>query len=212
MTARSRFIVLEGIDGSGTTTQAKRLSVELERRGTPTIVTCEPTSGPIGRLIRQALRRELPSESGEAPRALSWSTMALLFAADRLDHLDAVVLPALSAGRTVVCDRYALSSLAYQSVTSPEGEGAVPWIRELNARTLRPDLTIVLDVSDQTAAARREKRGGPPEIFEVREIQRRLAEVYARAETLVPEERVVHVADGSVDEVGKRVLGAVLAG
>jgi len=210
MTARARFIVLEGIDGAGTTTQARRLAEALERRGTPVCLTCEPTPGPVGKLIRQALQHKLVAENGEGVRPVSWSTMALLFAADRLDHVDSVIAPALSAGRTVVCDRYVLSSLAYQSVTSPAGEGAVPWIRDLNARALRPDLTIVLDVSDEVAAERRAARGGPAEMFEVREIQRRLAEVYARGERLVPDDPLVHVADGLPDDVAARVLEAAL--
>jgi dTMP kinase len=208
---RGRFIVLEGIDGSGTTTQAKRLAEALEQRGVTVCLTCEPTPGPVGKLIRQALQHKLVAENGMSVREVAWSTMALLFAADRRDHLDSVVIPALVAGETVVCDRYVLSSLTYQSVTSPEGAAALPWIRELNARAQRADLTLVLDVSDEVAAERRAARGGPAEMFEVREIQKKLADLYARAETLVPEERVVHVADGTPDAVAEAVLSAVLA-
>lgn len=210
MSGRGRFIVLEGIDGSGTTTQAKRLVAELERRGTRVRATCEPTSGPVGRLIRQALQHQLVGENATDPRVLSWSAMALLFAADRLDHLDSMVIPALEAGIDVVSDRYVLSSLAYQSVTSPEGEASVPFIRAINARAIRADLTIVLDVSDDVAAARRAARGGPEELFEVRDVQRRLADVYLNAERLIPGDRVVHVADGSPDEVAAGILRAVL--
>jgi dTMP kinase len=211
MTARAgRFIVLEGIDGSGTTTQAKRLCDALEAEGTPVCLTCEPTPGPIGQLIRQALKRGLTLEGSTTPHALPWSAMALLFAADRLDHVETVVLPALALGKTVVSDRYVVSSLAYQSVTSPEGERAIPWIREINSRALRADLTLVLDVDADVAAVRRVQRGGPTEIYEVSELQRRLAEVYAHAEDLVPGDEVVHVADGTPDDVALRVLGAVL--
>lgn len=210
MTSAGRFIVLEGIDGSGTTTQAKHLRDALEARGTAVCLTCEPTPGPVGKLIRQALQRKLTVDGAKTPHALSWSAMALLFAADRLDHLDTVVLPALAEGRTVISDRYVLSSLAYQSVTSPEGESSIPWIREINARAVRADLTLVLDVPDTVAEERRAARGGPAEIYEVRDIQRRLAVEYARAEALIPGHRVVHVADGTPDEVGERILQAVL--
>jgi dTMP kinase len=205
-----RFIVLEGIDGSGTTTQAARLVAELGRRGVPAMATCEPTAGPVGKFIRSALKGELRAETG-APHALPWSSMALLFAADRLDHVESVIAPALRDGTTVVCDRYVLSSLAYQSTTSPEGEAAVPWIRALNSHALRADLTIVLDVADDVARTRRESRGGKPELFEVNDLQRRLALVYASAESLLPGEPVVHVADGPVDDVAARILAAVLA-
>lgn len=204
-----RFIVLEGIDGAGTTTQAKRLAAELERRGLSVCLTCEPSSGPVGALIRRALQKKLGEGEPSGPRSLSWGTIALLFAADRLDHVDSVVAPALAAGRVVVSDRYVLSSLAYQSVTSPEGEGAVPFIRAINSRALRPDLTVVVDVDPDVAERRRAARGGPPELFEVQEIQRQLARVYARAEQLVPGDAVVHVADGTPEEVFERILTAV---
>lgn len=209
MSSRGLFVVLEGIDGSGTTTQAKLLAEALERRGTPVCLTAEPSTGPIGKLIRKALTRQLEDGSGKE-HSLSWSAMALLFAADRVDHVESVIRPALEQGQTVVSDRYVLSSLAYQSVTSPEGEGSVPWIREINGRAMRADLTLVIDVDPDVAAVRRAARGGPPEIFEVQEIQKRLAAVYARAEELVPEDRVVHVQDGTQDEVQTRILELVL--
>ena len=207
-----RFIVLEGIDGSGTTTQAARLAAELERRGTPVCLTREPTPGPIGVLLRGALQEKWVPEPGEARRRVSWATFSLLFAADRLDHLDNVIVPALEAGRTVVSDRYDLSSLAYQSVTAPEGASVVPWIRALNARALRPDVTVVLYVPADIAEERRKARGGPPEIFEVSDLQRRLAAVYTRAEELVPGDRVVHVADGSQDAVFAHIFSALQGG
>ena len=206
----ARFIVIEGIDGSGTTTQSARLVAELTRRGVDAVSTCEPTPGPVGRLIRGALKRELTTDGG-SPRSLPWTSMALLFAADRLDHVDSTIAPALAAGATVVCDRYVLSSLAYQSSTSPDGQGALPWIRAINARALRPDLTVVLDVPESVARERRESRGGTPELFEVQELQRRLADLYARAEELLPGEPVVHVGDGPPDDVAERILEVVLA-
>jgi dTMP kinase len=210
MSAAGRFIVLEGIDGSGTTTQARRLAEELTRRGERVCLTCEPSTGPVGVFIRKALRRELVDPDG-APRSPPWSSMALLFAADRLEHVDRVVLPALAAGQTVVSDRYVLSSLAYQSVTSPEGEASLPFIAAINARARRPDLTLVFDVDEAVAAERRALRGGPPELYEVRDIQRRLAALYARAESLVPGDRIAHIADGPPDAVFARILEAVTA-
>ncbi len=154
--------------------------------------------GPIGALIRQVLTHRIvvPSEFG--PHAPSWATMALLFAADRLDHIEAEIAPILRDGVTVLCDRYDLSSLAYQSATSPAEEGAetdavVGWIREVNRRARRPDLTIVLDVSPAVAAKRRRQRGRGAELYEDLEVQDRLALAYRDAEKLVPGDRVVHV-------------------
>ena len=158
-----RFIVLEGIDGAGTTTHSKRLYKALRQRGTEVVHSFEPTNGPIGGLIRQVLQNRLGVSDHTGLRPFSWSTMALLFAADRLDHLDSVVVPALADGRIVVSDRYDLSSLLYQSVTAPAGDGVISWIRTLNERALRPDLTLVLDVSVDTAEKRRLQRSGRDE-------------------------------------------------
>lgn len=205
-----RFIVLEGIDGCGSTTHSKRLAKALRTAGVDVRLTCEPTTGPIGALIRQVLQKRLFVPDATGPRDFAWSTMGLLFAADRLDHLDCMVLPALREGATVISDRYDLSSLAYQSATAPAGERVVPWIREINQCALRPDLTIVLDVSAETAEERRRVRGNSEEMFESHEIQRKLAAIYRGAEELVPGDRVVHVsAEGEIDEVGERVLAAV---
>lgn len=197
-----KFIVLEGIDGAGTTTQATQLVLTLLQRNVHAVRTREPSIGPVGRQIRSLLR------GGEQ---VDPETMALLFAADRLDHLAREVAPALARGAVVVCDRYDLSTLTYQSATHPEGSAIVPWLRGINARARRPDLTIVLDVPAEVAEARRAERGGPEEIFERRDLQRRLVQLYASAEELVPGDRVAHI-DGSrsQEEVAAAVLEATL--
>jgi dTMP kinase len=138
--------------------------------------------------------------------------MALLFAADRMDHLDSTVVPALREGAVVLSDRYDLSSLAYQSVTAPSGEKVVPWIRELNAAALRPDLTIVIDVPVEVAEERRRSRGGIEEMFESRDLQTKLCAVYGEAERLVPGDRVQHVLGvGTASDVAAGILNAVVA-
>jgi dTMP kinase len=207
-----RFIVLDGIDGSGTTSQGQRLVAALKAAGISARFTCEPSSGPIGRQLRLLL-----GGSGDEP-GRAWDTLALLFAADRLDHVAREIRPALAAGITVVCDRYDLSSLAYQSATSAEtaaidptlAEATLSWIRALNQRALRPDLTLVFDVDPDVAEARRAARGLPPELFERRELQRRLAQLYARAELLVPGDRVLHVdANPELDVVAGQLWALV---
>ncbi len=105
-----RFIVLEGLDGAGTTTQAALLAEWLGARG-EVVQTREPTAGPIGRLIRSSLRAEPDSP---AETSLPW-----LFAADRAEHLTRVIEPALARGAWVISDRYYHSSLAYQSLVQP---------------------------------------------------------------------------------------------
>lgn len=205
------FIAVEGVDGCGSTTHSRLLAKTLKTRGAETVLTCEPTNGPIGGLIRQILQRRLFVADASGPRGFVWSTMALLFAADRLDHLDSLVLPALRSGSVVVSDRYDLSSLAYQSATAPEAHDVIPWIRELNSRAVRPDVTVVIDVPAEVAEERRRGRGGVEEMFEHRALQERLVTIYAHAETLVPGDRLVHVSGlGKAEEVSARILEAVL--
>jgi dTMP kinase len=206
------FIVVEGIDGSGSTTHTKLLGKALRQRGLKVLETCEPSPGPIGSMIRQVLSRRLFVPDATGPRGFAWSTMALLFAADRMDHLDSTIVPALRDGAVVLSDRYDLSSLAYQSVTAPSGEKVVPWIRELNAAALRPDLTVVIDVPVEVAEERRRSRGGLEEMFDAKELQSRLAAVYGDAEALVPNDRVAHVTGvGAVSDVAASILDAVVA-
>ncbi|MDF2692379.1 MAG: Thymidylate kinase [Labilithrix sp.] len=204
-----RFIVLEGIDGAGTTTQTARLVERLrgEAPKSPARATREPSDGPIGSLVRQVLTGRIVIPGGRAP---GWATMALLFAADRMDHVESEIEPILAAGGIVVSDRYDASSLAYQSVSSGRGgEKAVEWIRELNKHALRPDLTIVIDLPSDLAAVRREVRGEPAQLYEQNEVQRALAEFYRDLARHMPNDRVVIIdGNGSVDDVHARVYAA----
>jgi dTMP kinase len=211
MTSPGRLIVLEGIDGCGSTTQAELLVEALRARGGDVCRTCEPSSGPVGQLIREILQHRVPGAVPGTSRDFDWQTMGLLFAADRLDHVHCEIEPALRAGTTVVSDRYDLSSLAYQSATSDGEPAAAEWVRELNRYARRPDLTVVLDVPVSIAEARRKSRRADAELFEKRELQRRLAELYAHGEQLVPGDRLVHV-DGTVspNEVLESILAHVL--
>lgn len=203
------FIVLEGIDGSGTTTQMELLGQALRRRGLPVHTTQEPSDGPVGMLIRQILRGRLVVSGVSGVRAPAWSTMALLFAADRADHLDAEIVPYLMDGVTVISDRYDYSSVAYQVPDITDAD-TVQWVKTLNARARRPDLTIVLDVTPEVAARRRKLRSGRPELYEDTEFQRRLAGFYRTLEQHFPGERIVHVdGDRDIDAVHADVLAHV---
>src|SRR5215471_10435629 len=126
---RGRFVVLEGIDGSGTTTQVAKLAERLRGLGVLVRHTREPSDGPIGTMVRQVLTGRIVIPGGRAP---GWATMALLFAADRMDHVESEIEPFLAQGGIVVSDRYDASSLAYQSVSSgADAKEAVEWIRSL---------------------------------------------------------------------------------
>lgn len=204
-----RFVVLEGIDGAGTTTQAARLAdrFRAEAPKTPVRVTREPSDGPIGSLVRQVLTGRIIVPGGRAP---GWATMALLFAADRMDHVESDIEPVLAEGGIVISDRYDASSLAYQSVSSGRGgEQAVEWIRELNKHALRPDLTIVIDLPSDVAADRRETRGERAQLYEQNEVQRALAEFYRDLARHMPNDRIAIVdGRGTMDEVHDRVYEA----
>lgn len=197
-------MVLEGIDGSGTTTQVARLAERLRSTRVPVRATREPSDGPVGTLVRQVLTGRIVSPGGRAP---GWATMALLFAADRMDHVDSEIDAILAQGGVVLSDRYDASSLAYQSVSSGDGgREAVEWIRTLNRYVRRPDLTIVLDLPPDVAAERRLYRGEAAQLYEQNEVQRALAEFYRDLARHMPDDRVVVVdASGTVDEVHARI-------
>lgn len=199
------FVVLEGIDGAGTTTQTERLVRALQERGVAAYGTREPSDGPVGRLLRQVLTGQIAlPESVESPR---WAELALLFSADRLDHLNREILPRLARGECVVCDRYDHSTIAYQSAFARDS-GVVGWLRSLNRFARRPDLTVVLDVSPAEARARRERRAGGRELFDDDDLQARLAAFYASIDTHFADEPLAHVA-GDLDV--ERVSDAVFA-
>jgi dTMP kinase len=207
MEHKGAFIVLEGVDGAGTTTHTRELGQRLKARRVAFHTTAEPSGGPVGSLLRQTLtgRMVMSAPEGGPSRPPAWSTMALLFAADRLDHCESEVLPQLRSGVSVISDRYYHSSVAYQSVTGG-GVEAIGWIRDLNRYAQRPDLTVVLDVSPEVAAERRSRRRGSVEMFDADEIQSALCAFYATLERHFPGERIVHVdAQGSVEEVRERI-------
>lgn len=144
---KGKFIVLEGLDGSGQTTQANLLTKWiLEKRSQYAYYTKEPTDGPLGLMLRLFLSKRLYAAphngTGALPRRPDEVTMALCFAADRADHIHNEIAPKLKDGVHVIADRYYHSSLAYQSV-----DAELPWIREINKNIIRPDLTLFLDVT-----------------------------------------------------------------
>jgi dTMP kinase len=154
--AAPMFIVLEGIDGSGTTTQLNRLAERLRPQGRSVVATREPSPGPIGLLLRDLLRGTHANPDGSS---LDERAMALLFAADRRDHLTREIEPALAGGFDVVSDRYLPSSLAYQAVAADRA-----WVEQLANGVREPDLTLLLDVEIGVAARRRHhppRKSGP---------------------------------------------------
>jgi dTMP kinase len=184
--ARGKFIVLEGIDGSGTTTQLDRAVAFVKSLGFAAVSTQEPSRGPIGRLLREALLGKLTMPDGAR---MNGGTMALLFAADRRDHLQREIEPQLAGGTTVISDRYLMSSLAYQAE-----EADRDWVVQLARGVSRPDLTVLLDLPIEVAARRREAAGRPVERYDADSF---LAKVAANYRQLAKEDAGVTVLDGS---------------
>lgn len=204
------FIVLEGVDGAGTTTHTRLLAEGLRERGMPVHATREPSDGPIGVQIRQILTGRLVVPGLHGPRPPSWPTMALLFAADRMDHVESSIVPNLMDGVTVLSDRYYHSSVAYQSITGGGEPDVIAWVKTLNARARKPDLTIVLDVPDEVAHKRRLSRTAGREMFDDLDLQRQLAGFYREIGAHFPGEKIVMVdADRDVRSVAADVMGHV---
>jgi dTMP kinase len=153
MTKKGVFIVIEGLDGSGKTTQAKLLVRKL-RKTQDAQFTAEPSHGKIGKFIRnRILYGEIRPPT---------SVEALLFASDRIEHIQKEVEPALAQGRTVVSDRYVYSSLAYQGSAGL----SLDWIQTINQFALKPDLALFVDVDPETVLKRLKRKKSVMETFE----------------------------------------------
>ena len=200
---RGKFIVLEGIDGSGKSSQTGPLVKRLEGLGLPCRADREPTQRPVGVLIRQALTGRTPLD----PRVI-----AALYAADRLDHLvndENGLCAAIDRGITVVSDRYYFSSYAYHSV-----DVDMDWVigaNSLSAGLLRPTLTVFLDVPPEEAMARIRRGRDHEELFEKEGRLRRTRELYFQAFERLRDVEDVAVVDGcgAQDEVAQRIWEAV---
>ncbi len=188
-----RFIVFEGIDGSGKTTQLERLYEHLSTSGHDVQTTREPSSGPCGVLLRQALRGDINLDS---------ATLALLFAADRTDHMQQIK-KALQKGKIVLCDRYVLSSIAYNSDAL-----SAEWILQINdaaRHDLLPDLTILFDIPVDEAMARIDNRGEKKERFEEKEKLQRIRDHYLHWAKELPERIVIVDGSDTPDAISQRL-------
>jgi dTMP kinase len=158
------FICIEGLDGCGKTTQAKFLAKKL-RKSHNAVYTAEPSHGKIGTFIR---KRCLYGE-----KRCSTVVEALLFAADRVEHVENEVLPALHEGRLVISDRYIYSSLAYQGAAGL----SIKWIEQINAHALKPDLAVFIDVNPKIVMRRLKPKRS---VMENIETQQKVRDVYLK--------------------------------
>ena len=164
MQKRGEFIVIEGLDGSGKTTQA-RLLVQRLQSSHNAVYTTEPSSGKIGSFIRDRCLYE--------EKRLDSAVEALLFAADRVEHVQNEVVPSLNEGKLVVSDRYVYSSLAYQGSAGLN----IDWINAINKLALKPDLAVFLDVAPEMVLQRLNRKKS---VMETLETQKKVRELYLK--------------------------------
>jgi dTMP kinase len=192
MAKRSFFICIEGLDGCGKTTQAKLLARRLKKTYSA-VYTAEPSNGKIGKFIKQYYLH--------AEKRGSSIIEALLFAADRFEHVQSEVLPKVNEGKLVISDRYVYSSLAYQGAAGVD----LSWIESLNAHATRPDLALFIDVAPEVVVQRLKTRRS---VMEDLETQRKVREVYLSF--VEKGELVVIDGNASKRKVAGRILKVVL--
>ena len=194
MSEKGLFIVIEGIDGTGKSTQAKRLGEWFESQGREVVLSYEPTHGQWGKQLRDSMTegRLSPEEELE------------LFIKDRREHVETLIQPSLDAGKVVILDRYYFSTMAYQGARGFDPQS----IRELNESFApRPDLLLVLDLDVDTAHQRIGTRGDTTNEFEQRDTLTKCREIFLS----LKDEDFVKVIDATadMDTVTERIRQAV---
>jgi len=193
MKEKGFFICVEGLDGCGKTTQTGLLVRRLRKIGYDAIYTAEPSRGQVGKFIKKY--------SLYGGKRVSSVVEALLFAADRFEHVEKEVIPALKEGKLVVSDRYVYSSLAYQGAAGLDLE----WIMKINEHAISPDLAVFVDVEPETVIQRLKPKKS---VMENLVTQRRVREVYMK---FVEKGQLVRI-DGnrSKNEVADDILNVAL--
>ena len=206
MDKKGKFIVFEGIDGSGKSTQIRFLADKLKEAGIPYEITAEPSEGPIGVMIRQILTGECKMDN---------RVIAALFAADRLDHIlneEDGLLHKIENGTTVICDRYYFSSYAYNGVDMP-----MEWVISANSqssRLLKPTVNIFIDLDPDTALERIARNRQRTELFEKKSRLEKVRENYFEVFEKMQDEMVV-IIDGNqtpeamAEEIWQKIRGYI---
>lgn len=194
MGATGRFIVFEGIDGSGKTELSFRVADYLSSKGIDVIVTAEPSDSWIGDILRSSSKTSGPISN------------TLLYAADRAEHTSQI-RKWLNSGKWVLCDRYVGSTLAYQgALLSDMIENAHNWLKAINAPAIiSPDITLLLSICPETAMERLNSRAGMPGRFEKLNFLKKVTENYNNLASEDPSYRVID-ASKSRDEVFNSVI------
>ncbi|WP_245944953.1 dTMP kinase [Pelagibacterium lacus] len=203
-----RFITFEGGEGVGKSTQVRRLAARLARMGIDAVRTREPGGTPKAEGIRSFILQGKPESWGVGAEAV-------LFAAARLDHVNALIAPSLAAGKWVICDRFADSTRAYQGLTGGGEDRLIDALESLALDGREPDLTLILDMDPDAAFERRRQRaledGLPADRFEKEDIDfhRRLRDNFLAIAISNPGRCVVLSAENDEDTVEAEVWAAV---
>lgn len=205
---KGKFITLEGIDGSGKSTQMGMLADVLRSRGLEVVTTCEPGGTPLGKALRAAF---LETRETVAPMA-----ELLSFAADRAQHVEHFIKPAIDEGKIVISDRYADATFAYQGAGRGFPEDKVNQVIELATGGLKPDLTLFFDIPVDAAIARmavrdedHTKRNRMDD--ETAEFYSRVRDAYLGIARREPQRFVVIDASGAVDDIHRRAAEVVFS-
>ena len=203
MTAKSAFISFEGIDGSGKTTQLELLAEQLRTEGHQVLLTREPGGSPGAEEIRALVLQGDPDR---------WSaeTELLLFTAARRDHLERTILPALAAGKIVLCDRFADSTRMYQGLSRGDLRQAVDTLHALMIGT-EPDLTVLIDINPALGLRRAKSRHGTEERFEDfgESLQARMRQGFLTLAAEQPHRIRVVDGDRSIEDVAQDISNLV---
>jgi dTMP kinase len=199
-----RFITLEGGEGTGKSTQSKRLVKALESRGIACVATREPGGSPGAEDIRKLL------VTGEPGRWDALTEMLLLFAA-RADHVARTIQPALDAGNFVICDRFTDSTYAYQGAGRGTPRETIRRIESVVLKDFKPDLTLILDLPVDTSLLRALARGSDESRYEKFDVQfhEKLRQAFLDIARRAPDRCIVIDATGSEDDVAQAIWDAV---
>ncbi|AJC71064.1 thymidylate kinase [Thermococcus guaymasensis DSM 11113] len=197
------FVVMEGIDGAGKSTQAKLLAKWFEKKGYEVVLTKEPTDTAFGKLIRRLVLTGGKEGIIDGAR-ISHEAEALLFAADRAEHVHKLIKPSLESGKVVISDRYFYSSLAYQWARGLD----LKWLIDLNRFAVRPDLVVLLDLPVKESMKRINGRGIKTEFDKIVELQKKVRENYLKLAEMFPEIKIVN-AQNSIEDIHRDIVGLV---
>jgi len=195
------FITFEGGEGCGKSTQARALWKNLRQRNIPAIITHEPGGTILGAETRKSLKRK-------RERPISPEAELLLFAASRAQLITEVIRPALKEGKTVICDRFSYSTLAYQGYGRGLSLNIIEMVNSLATQNLKPDIVVLLDLLSEEGLARKQNLKDPFELEEL-SFHRRVREGYLKAAATEPDRWLVIDASLPKRRIAKIIWGKV---